>query len=74
MLLTRGCPGRDPERGQGTTICGLEVDLEARPVDEWLIHGSLGLMHNEFDDWSDDIGDYTRSQDAQRARDDASTC
>jgi iron complex outermembrane receptor protein len=41
------------------TIYGLEVDLEARPVDEWLIHGSLGLMHNEFDEWSDDFGDYT---------------
>ena len=33
--------------------------MEARPVEEWLIHGSLGLMHNEFNDWSDTLGDYT---------------
>ena len=25
----------------------------------WFLRGSLGLMENEFDEWSDDIGDYT---------------
>ena len=41
------------------TIYGLEVDLEAQPTDALFLRGSLGLMENEFDEWSDDIGDYT---------------
>jgi iron complex outermembrane receptor protein len=41
------------------TIYGLEADFEAQPLDALLIRGSLGLMHNEFDDWSDDFGDYS---------------
>ena len=42
-----------------STIYGLEVDLEAQPTDALFLRGSLGLMENEFDEWSDDNGDYT---------------
>ena len=41
------------------TIYGLEVDLEAQPTDAWFLRGSLGLVENEFDEWSDDSGDHT---------------
>jgi iron complex outermembrane receptor protein len=42
-----------------STIYGLEVDLEAQPTDELFLRGSLGLMENEFDEWSDVTGDFT---------------
>ena len=42
-----------------STIYGLEVDLEAQPTDALFLRGSLGLMENEFDEWSDDTGDFT---------------
>ena len=42
-----------------STIYGLEVDLEAQPTDALFLRGSLGLMKNEFDEWSDDTGDFT---------------
>lgn len=41
------------------TIYGLEIDLEAQPTDALFLKGSLGLMDNEFDEWSDDTGDFT---------------
>ena len=41
------------------TVYGLEVDLEAQPTDALFLRGSLGLMENEFDEWSDALGDYT---------------
>ena len=49
------------------TIYGLEVDLEAQPTDALFLRGSLGLMENEFDEWSDDTGRLHRSQAAQLA-------
>jgi iron complex outermembrane receptor protein len=58
VLLTRNAQVQIQNAAKAT-VYGLELDLEARPVDEWLIHSSLGLMHNEFDEWSDDFGDYT---------------
>jgi iron complex outermembrane receptor protein len=58
VLLTRDAQV-EIQNAAKATIYGLELDLEARPVDEWLIHGSLGLMHNEFDEWADDNGDYS---------------
>jgi len=42
-----------------STIYGLEIDLEAQPTDALFLRGSLGLMENEFDEWSDDTGDFT---------------
>ena len=42
-----------------STIYGLELDIEAQPTDALFLQGSLGLMENEFDEWSDDLGDYT---------------
>jgi iron complex outermembrane receptor protein len=58
VLLTRNAQV-EIQNAAKATIYGLEVDLEAQPVDEWLIRGSLGLMHNEFNDWADDNGDYS---------------
>jgi iron complex outermembrane receptor protein len=58
VLLTRNAQVQIQNAAKAT-VYGLELDLETRPVDEWLIHSSLGLMHNEFDEWSDDLGDYT---------------
>ena len=47
------------ENAAKATVYGLEVDLEAQPTDELFLKGSLGLMENEFDEWSDDAGDHT---------------
>jgi iron complex outermembrane receptor protein len=54
VLLTRNAQV-EIQNAAKATIYGLELDMEARPVDAWLIHGSLGLMHNEFDEWSDEV-------------------
>ena len=58
VLLTRDAQV-EIQNAAKATIYGLEIDLEAQPLDELLIRGSLGLMHNEFDDWADDNGDYS---------------
>lgn len=58
VLLIRGASVVIDNAAEAT-IYGLEVDLEAQPTDALVLRGSLGLMDNEFDEWSDDQGDYT---------------
>jgi iron complex outermembrane receptor protein len=58
VLLIRGASVVIDNAAEAT-IYGLEVDFEAQPTDALFLRGSLGLMENEFDDWSDDTGDFT---------------
>ena len=58
VLLIRGASVVIDNAAEAT-IYGLEVDLEAQPTDALFLRGSLGLMENEFDEWSDDTGDFT---------------
>ena len=58
VLLIRGASVVIDNAAEAT-IYGLEVDLEAQPTDALFLKGSLGLMENEFDEWSDDTGDFT---------------
>jgi iron complex outermembrane receptor protein len=58
VLLIRGASVVIDNAAEAT-IYGLEIDLEAQPTDALFLRGSLGLMENEFDEWSDDTGDFT---------------
>ena len=58
VLLIRGASVVIDNAAEAT-IYGLEVDFEAQPTDALFLRGSLGLMENEFDEWSDDTGDFT---------------
>ena len=58
VLLIRGASVVIDNAAEAT-IYGLEVDLEAQPTDALFLRGSLGMMENEFDEWSDDLGNYT---------------
>jgi iron complex outermembrane recepter protein len=58
VLLIRGATV-EIDNAAEATIYGLEVDFEAQPTDALFLRGSLGLMENEFDEWSDALGDYT---------------
>ncbi|MBS0364261.1 MAG: TonB-dependent receptor [Proteobacteria bacterium] len=41
------------------TVYGVESDLEAALTDRWTLQGSLGYLHNQYDEWHDTLGDYT---------------
>ena len=65
VLLTQGA-SVVVQNAAKATVYGLESDLQAAVTEHWSLQGSLGFMHNEYNDWHDSAGDYTnrKLQDA----------
>jgi iron complex outermembrane receptor protein len=65
VLLTQGA-SVVIQNAAKATVYGLEADLEAAVTTNWSLQGSLGYMHNEYNNWSDSLGNYTwrKLQDA----------
>ena len=65
VLLTQGA-SVVIQNAAKATVYGLETDLEAAVTTHWSLQGSLGYLHNEYNNWSDSLGSYTwrKLQDA----------
>jgi iron complex outermembrane recepter protein len=58
VLLTEGA-AVVTQNAAKATVYGLEEDLQAAVTEHWTLQGSLGYLHNEYNDWHDSGGDYT---------------
>jgi iron complex outermembrane receptor protein len=58
VLLTEGAAVLTQNAAKAT-VYGLEEDLQAAVTEHWSLQGSLGYLHNEYNDWHDSLGDYT---------------
>jgi len=58
VLLTEGAAVLTQNAAKAT-VYGLEEDLQAAVTEHWTLQGSLGYLHNEYNDWHDSAGDYT---------------
>jgi len=58
VLLTEGA-SVVTQNAAKATVYGLEEDLQAAVTEHWSLQGSLGYLHNEYNDWHDSAGDYT---------------
>jgi iron complex outermembrane receptor protein len=65
VLLTQGA-SVVIQNAAKATVYGLETDVEAAVTTHWSLQGSLGYLHNEYNNWSDSLGNYTwrKLQDA----------
>ena len=65
VLLTQGA-SVVIQNAAKATVYGLEEDVQAAVTTHWSLQGSLGYLHNEYNNWSDSLGSYTwrKLQDA----------
>ena len=65
VLLTQGA-SVVIQNAAKATVYGLEEDVQAAVTTHWTLQGSLGYLHNEYNNWSDSLGNYTwrKLQDA----------
>ena len=65
VLLTEGA-SVVIQNAAKATVYGLEEDVQAAVTTHWSLQGSLGYLHNEYNNWSDSLGSYTwrKLQDA----------
>jgi iron complex outermembrane recepter protein len=65
VLLTQGA-SVVIQNAAKATVYGLEEDVQAAVTTHWSLQGSLGYLHNEYNNWSDSLGNYTwrKLQDA----------
>lgn len=58
VLLTRGTTIIIANAAKAI-VYGVEMDLEAALTSAWSMRASVGYVHNEYEKWRDDLGDYT---------------
>jgi iron complex outermembrane recepter protein len=65
VLLTEGA-SVVIQNAAKATVYGLEEDVQAAVTTHWSLQGSLGYLHNQYNNWSDSLGNYTwrKLQDA----------